>query len=58
MLALRTLNAKAMNEENTKDLTQEEKLDLILAELRTLHTRVAVVAARPAQLEAKEEIKC
>ena len=43
-----------MNEENTKDLTQDEKLDLILAEVRDLKVRVTAVETRQAALEDRQ----
>ncbi len=52
---------KTLSEENTKDLTQDEKLDLILAEIRgmkadirSLDTRLTAVEGRQAALEARQ----
>lgn len=43
-----------MNEENTANLTQDEKLDLILAEVRDLKVRVTAVEGRQAALEDRQ----
>ncbi len=43
-----------MNEENTADLTQDEKLDLILAEVRDLKVRVTAVEGRLAAVEDRQ----
>ncbi len=42
-----------MSEEITKDLTQDEKLDLILSRLTAIETRLTAVEDRNASLEAK-----
>jgi uncharacterized protein YaaR (DUF327 family) len=42
-----------MNEENTKDLTQDEKLDLILAEIRVMKADIRGLDVRLTSLEAK-----
>ncbi len=44
-----------MNEGNTADLTDSEKLDLLLAEVRGLKTTVGGLEARLAALEAQAE---
>ncbi|MGH9835975.1 MAG: hypothetical protein ACREBD_05545 [Blastocatellia bacterium] len=44
-----------MNEENTKDLTQDEKLDLILAEIRVMKSDIRGLDARLTSLETKVE---
>ena len=43
-----------MNEENTADLTQDEKLDLILAEVRDLKVRVTAVEGRLTAVEDRQ----
>jgi len=43
-----------MNEENTADLTQDEKLDLLLAEVREVKVRVIAVEDRQAALEDRQ----
>ncbi len=43
-----------MSEENTKDLTQDEKLDLILAEVRDLKVRVTAVEGRLTAVENRQ----
>jgi septal ring factor EnvC (AmiA/AmiB activator) len=42
-----------MNEENTADLTQDEKLDLILAEIRVMKADIRGLDVRLTSLEAK-----
>jgi uncharacterized protein YaaR (DUF327 family) len=44
-----------MNEENTKDLTQDEKLDLILAEIRVMKSDIRSLDTRLTSLEARVE---
>jgi hypothetical protein len=43
-----------MSEENTADLTQDEKLDLILAEVRDLKVRVTAVEGRLTAIESRQ----
>ncbi len=44
-----------MSEENTKGLTQDEKLDLILSRLTSVEGRLTALEKRQAALEAKVE---
>lgn len=44
-----------MNKENTADLTQDEKLDLILAEIRVMKSDIRGLDVRLTSLEAKVE---